>query len=105
MKTTINNYPGTFKLIQMLINDGIKRVAIISTPTYTGGRKETMIFSKDPLDYFEDYLEDFTYIEWEGRPIDLLKTNPILCEVTSVFHEEPHEYVWPWWEEIKYMYK
>lgn len=87
-------------LVQRLINLGIKSIAIISYPDYCGGREEKMRFSSDPKeDWYKD-LPNFTYVEWTGRPIDLLKEEPSLLIHKEYFHEEPYDYEESWLSEV-----
>lgn len=87
-------------LVQRLINLGIKSISIISYPDYCGGRDEEMQFSSDQEeDWYKD-LPDFTYVQWVGRPIDLLKEEPSLLSHKEPIHEEPYDSEWSWIEEV-----
>lgn len=65
-------------MIQNLIDLGIRSVAIILSPDYSGGYNQEMVWSTDPDEDWWEGLGDFCYVEWQGRPIDLLKDDPWL---------------------------
>lgn len=92
---------GLFLLVQKLINDGVKSCAIIQSPDYSGGHNQGLSFSTEENNWhwYED-LPDFTYVEWTGRPIDLLKDDPWLSSHKEPLHEEPYDNEWPWWYEL-----
>lgn len=97
MIRTANNLFGK---VQNLIDNGVKSVSIIQSPDYCGGHKQSLCFSSnEDEDWWAD-LPDFTYVEWNGRPIDLLIQDPWLNNHYEPFHEEPGDLDWPWYEEI-----
>lgn len=82
-----------------MINNGIKSVAIIQSPDWNGGHDMGLYFDPDPeKDWYED-LGEFSYVEWRGHPIDLLKDMPTLDSHREPFHETPRDYEWEWWED------
>ena len=91
---------GLFLKVQNLINNGIKSCAIIQTPDWNGGHDQSLCFSKDETEDWYDGLGDFEYVEWIGRPIDLLKDEPWLNYHKEPFHEEPYDGEYPWWAEL-----
>lgn len=91
---------GLFFRVQKLINDGVKSCAIIQTPDWNGGHNQSLFFSNDEnVDWYEG-LGDFEYVEWVGRPIELLTQEPWLNSHKEPFHEEPYDNEWPWWYEM-----
>jgi len=96
---------GLFQRVQYLIDNGIKSCAIIQSPDWSGGHNQVLSFSKDENEGWFDGLGDFEYVEWTGRPIDLLKDDPWLNMHKEPFHEEPYDYEWSWWQELDSMTK
>ena len=89
-----------FLLVQNMINEGIKSVAIIQSPDYCGGHNQELQLSPNKDEDWYNDLPDFTYVEWEGSPIDLLIDDPWLNKHKEPLHEEPYDSEWPWWWEV-----
>ncbi len=93
MKTTKQQ-----QIVKKLMAKGIKSCAIIQTPDYSGGHRQRLNFSKDENEDWYDGLGNFSYIEWEGTPQDLLMKEPRLNNHFEPFHEESRDEDYPWFE-------
>lgn len=100
-KMRVKNSSGLFLMVQKLIDDGVKSCAIIQSPDYRGGHDQELQFSRDENEDWYEGLGDFCYVEWVGRPIDLLKEDPWLNCHKEPFHEESYDSEWSWWSEIR----
>lgn len=98
--TGIRNTKGLFTRVQYLLDNGVRSCAIIQTPDYNGGHNQCLLFSSDENEDWYEGLNDFCYVEWVGRPIDLLKDDPWLDSHKEPLHEDPYDSEWSWWVEL-----
>lgn len=95
---------GLFTRVQYLLDKGIKSCAIIQSPDWNGGHNQSLHFSSDENEDWYEGLGDFCYVEWVGRPIDLIKEEPCLNSHKEPLHEETYDLEWSWWDEMDKQY-
>lgn len=100
MGIMVRDQNNLFLMVQKMLDDGIKSVAIIQSPDYSGGHDQSIYSSSDKDEDWYEGLQPFTYVEWEGNPIDLLKNEPWLDMHKEPFHSEPYDSKWPWYLDI-----
>ena len=82
-------------LIQKILRAGIKSVAVIYSPE-SGGYRERLVFSNEENKDWSSQLRGCEDLEWVGKPIDLYREAPLLCDHIAN-GGKPLEYLRPWW--------